>query len=794
MRILASILLSISIASAAEFDFEKDVRPVLAERCFGCHGPEKQKGKVRLDNLPTEFGAISAAAETWHDALNALQLGEMPPDDEPQPTDAERQAMTGWMNAALKRAIAAKQSTGGKVVIRRLNRAEYQNTMRDLLDLDIDFIRNLPPDALSPDGFQNNGAVLGMSGMQLDQYLETARLAMSKAIVLGPEPEIFEHKQTNIEKDKGKGNYTEVLGRSGVYIGKVKEFPREGDFEIRIKARAQLPNDKSAFPAMKIDLGYLADTQRPSRELARISVNSEEFQEYVVRGRLEEFPIQSKEHAKYPGMLFWIRNTYEDGKNFKEEKTVEKPNPKNPKKKIKETVWTPDPDYPHVVIESFEFKGPLFDHWPPARHQAIIPDPESPEAKSVIAGFLKRAYRRPPTEFEVDALVDFYDNVRPGFETFEEAMRETLAMALISPEFLYLVEPGSGNEERTLNQYELASRLSYFLWSSMPDDALFDLAAAGKLSDPKMLQEQVTRMLTDPKSRRFVEQFSDQWLDLAQLDRVAVNPEYYPDFNNDLKSWMRAETHAFVAEVLDHNLSALNFLDSEFVMLNEPLARHYGLNEGPRANDFERVALPTVSRRGGLLTMGSTLLGASTGEDSHPIKRAVWLRERLLHDPPAPPPPNVPELDAEDPNFAKLPVREQLEIHAKDPACNDCHRGIDPWGIAMEQFDAVGLFREEIRRKNGKRFVSQPVISKDTLPDGHEVDGIEQLKVYLLDRRKDQFAHALTTKLLSYGLGRTLELTDEPAVEAIAHDFAAADYQLKDLIQLVVASEPFHTK
>ena len=286
-------------------------------------------------------------------------------------------------------------------------------------------------------------------------------------------------------------------------------------------------------------------------------------------------------------------------------------------------------------------------------------------------------------------------------------MRETLAMVLISPDFLYLFEPAK--DQRRLNDWELAARLSYFLWSTMPDERLTQLATEGKLREGELLRGEVARMIADPRSWQFVEQFAEQWLDVGAIDRVAINPEFYPDFDNALKSSMRGETLNFFATVLYEKLSVLNFLDSDFTMLNEPLAKHYGLS-GPRGSQFERVDL-TGSRRGGVLTHASVLLGNSTGDDSHPVKRAVWLRERLLNDPPADPPPNVPSLDSTDPNFAALPVREQLRLHRQDAACNDCHRGIDPWGIALENYGADGLWRDEILRKKakGKGLEGQPV-------------------------------------------------------------------------------------
>ena len=407
---------------------------------------------------------------------------------------------------------------------------------------------------------------------------------------------------------------------------------------------------------------------------------------------------------------------------------------------------------------------------------------------------MARAFRRPVSPEEVEPYLKFFTSVRPSLPSIKDAIQETLAMVLISPDFLYLVEPAA-DKKRPLNDWELASRLSYFLWSTMPDEQLFKLAKANKLSDENVLQKEVQRMLADKRAWQFVEQFADQWLDLGAVQRVAINPNYYPNCDGALKAEMRQETLHFFNELLTKDLSALNIIDSDFTMANETLAKHYGLS-GPRGKTYERVALKKDDPRGGGLTHGSFLLGNSTGEDSHPVKRAVWIRERLLDDPPADPPPNVPNLDSSNPDFAKLSVREQLAVHREEASCNDCHRSIDPWGIPLEGFGGDGLWRDKILRKKikGKGMDKLPVEAAATLPGGHEVTGIADLKSYLLENKKEQFAKAFTSKLLTYALGRRLEITDEKAVEELTHQFIECDYRIKPLIQLVVASETFQTK
>ncbi|MDG1894767.1 MAG: DUF1592 domain-containing protein [Fuerstiella sp.] len=788
------VVLSLVPTGHAGDTFNTQIRPILQAKCFRCHGPNKQNAEVRLDNISTNLVENSLGTDTWHDALNAINKGEMPPDDAVRLTSAEREALTGWISGELHRLSESRRSTNGHVVMRRLNRFEYQNTMSDLLGLELDYAKNLPPDSLSEDGFQNNGATLRMSALQLEYYLKAARDGLQRAIVEGQAPPVFEHAADESAADKGKGNWTNRLGRSGQFVARIPEFPDEGDFVLQVNARAEIP-DAAAWPVMQIKLGFRADVSSPARVVGTVDVSNATAKEFVFRGRFENFPIQSRTQSKYPGMLVWIENVYSDGKSAPQPEQVIEELPNG--KKRKTTVWKEDPSFPKIIVESISFKAPVFATWPPLHHTNIVPrqpdlvEDERPAAEQSLRIFLPRAFRRSVDDGDVQKFLDFFDVVRPTANSFEAAMREVMAMALVSPDFLYIPEPNNG--EQHLNEFELANRLSYFLWSTMPDQRLFQLARSGKLNQRKQLSREVRRMLGDRRSSAFVEQFADQWLDLMGIDRVAVNPQFYPDFDNALKPQFRQETHAFFGEILRSNESALAFLDSDFMMLNEPLARHYGII-GPNGSTFERVMLPARHDRGGLLAHGSVLLANSTGEDSHPIKRAVWIRERLLDDPPAPPPPDVPDLNQDLPELTALPLKKQLELHRENEACAACHRGIDPWGVALERFNAIGLKRDHIRRRSSDRnkaFVEHPVDATTQLPDGHQINGLTDLKAYLVTYKSQEFARTLVVKLLTYALGRTLEFSDDNVVDNLTLRFVTSGYKLRTLIRDIACSELF---
>ncbi|MGB0761431.1 MAG: DUF1592 domain-containing protein, partial [Rubripirellula sp.] len=561
--------------------------------------------------------------------------------------------------------------------------------------------------------------------------------------------------------------------------------PDEGEFIVTVKVAAELIPD-GGLPLLEVSVGYCPDTQILVREFEPIEVSEPDVQVYEFRGQLEDFPLPVRGQGKYPGLVIRVRNVYDDGSEL----------PKEQKDEQKKKYYPDEPHLPKLLIQSVQFEGPVFEQWPPASHQQIVF--ESPlqnvddmaYVREVLSKFMTKAFRRPVGDDELQRFADHYDFIRPDFPSQLEALRETLALVLIQPEFLYLVEP-AGDKKRSVNGWELASRLSYFLWSTMPDARLLELAASGNLLKDDVLSAEVQRMLSDQRASRFTEQFTDQWLQLDRIESVAVDAKRYPDFDDSLKSAFRQQTHALFAKTLHENESIFQLIDADVIMLNERLARHYGI-PGVMGTGMRPVPRMPEDHRGGLLTHGSILLSNSTGSDSHPIRRAVWIRDRILNDPPAPPPPDVPTLEDGDPDFRKRSILEQLAIHRKKAACNNCHKNLDPWGIALEGFDAVGLHR----KPNQTQAAENKTIPTTTnrLPGGVELADVQSLKRHLLESRKDDFSRSLVIHLLTYALGRPIQLTDQNALHELTASLEADNYQLRNLITQVVLSPSFRTK
>ncbi|MFT5095239.1 MAG: hypothetical protein ACI93T_004086, partial [Porticoccaceae bacterium] len=599
---------------------------------------------------------------------------------------------------------------------------------------------------------------------------------------------------------------------------------------VRIRAGAVMPEGQD-YPRLRVSLGCLPGIIHvPRKIVGEVDVRAlpEDPETFVFRGRIEDYPQPGDTpfgNVDFQGMMVLVDFLDADGKELRypDRTYAIPPAKKKPVKKgakSNSAVATypappPTPENPRldIVIESVEFESPVVTAWPPKSHTEILfagdAKPQTPSdeilyVKDVLGRFASRAFRRPVSERELEATVKFFEAIRAESSSFEEAMRETLALVLVSPHFLYIVETRDESDDskhaddQPVSDFELASRLSYFLRSSMPDDRLFDLAKDDELSKPEVIALEVRRMLADERSTEFITRFADQWFDLGALDRVAINPEFFPQFDNRLKPQMAEQTRAFLAEVLRAEESCLDLLDSNWTMLNRPLAKHYGMT-GPRSSAFERVSIGEERKRGGLLGQGAFLVSNSDGQQPHPIKRAVWILDRLLDSPPAPPPPDVPELDAESPNLAGLSLKDQLAAHRDKEACGNCHRGIDPWGIPLENFNAVGLWQTEstVRRINkgkGKSAKGTPVDASSVLPDGTEIDGLDELKLYLRENRRELFARAVVRRLATYALGRSLDLGDRTTIDELTTVFIESDFRLNQLIVALVKSDSFLTK
>lgn len=824
---LAFFICSVPLLPATAYEptqgtFERDVRPVLKAFCYHCHGPDNSKGGLRLDQLNPDL-INGPDAETWHDTLDQLNLGEMPPPKEKQPSVAQRRLLTQWLVSALRDAAEAKRFKEGRVMTRRLTRYEYANTMRDLLGVNFNFARDLPPDPASPIGFLNNGATLEISPSQIEVFLVVARKALAEAIVTGERPGLHEFSQT--ETAVGNLPNRKVAGHEPVrpeFILDLKKFPRHGEFELKITARAAIPEDQG-LPRMRVSMGHVPGIIHvPRGKIGEVDI-SEETETFTFRGRMEDYPQPGPVafgNSGFKGMIVMVDYVDADGNELRYSdrkyaqplaKRKKKASSKEKQKSNKNPAAVPFGSRLDIEITSAEFRAPVYASWPPPSHKQLLFESkdsgdEPRYVRELLDRFMTSAFRRPVTKEEVEQTAKLFEAIRPKTNSFEEAVRETFASVLVSPHFLYIVERRSRSREtlkdshdaksydtsyEQVTDFELASRLSYFLWSTKPDEVLLGLAQQGKLHESKVLEQQVSRMLKDKRSLEFERRFVDQWLDLDALNRIAVNPEYYPDFDNDLKQHMRKETEAYFSYILHNDRNALELLHSDWTMLNRSLARHYGL-KGPRSSKFERVDLKETNRPGGLLGQGAFLLANSNGEDSHPIKRAVWIRDRLLDSPPASPPSEVPELDAGSPDLAKLTLKEKLEVHRKKESCANCHRGIDPWGIPLENFDAVGQWRDEI--PSHKKRPATSVDATSILPDGKEIDGVHQLQRYLVEGCSEKFARSLVRRLMAYGLGRSLDFGDREAIRRLTTRFVEHDFRLDSLIIDLVKCETFQRK
>jgi mono/diheme cytochrome c family protein len=556
------------------------------------------------------------------------------------------------------------------------------------------------------------------------------------------------------------------------------QLPDEGTMRVTVRA-SRVKTDSAHFPSMQLLFGWQASNE--GRALLRVSTS--------------DTPVTAG--PDQPQIIQWdvpLGEIYPRNSVRKTSPMGAMPSPSEYIRLANSSASTDE-----IQIDYVRVAAPVYDQWPPESHTRIFFDSENAEdesayAKEIVTAFMSRAWRRGLTEEEVALKLKLFSEIRPQCNSFEEAIVEVLATVLSSPQFLYISSDAApqktsrpavdSTEQSALSAHALATRLSMFLWCSVPDDELLALAESGRLTDPEVLASQVDRMLADPRNKRFAKHFVHQWLDMGLLDFMNFN-QHIRQFDPLLKEAMQQEPIALFDEMLRENESVLNFIHADYTMVNERLAKHYGLS-GVFGNHFQRVQLDGNFARGGLLTQAGLLAMNSAWPDSHPLKRAIWLLESLLGDPPPPPPPAVPQIDLADPEIAKMTLKERIENHRNHAACMSCHVKIDPWGIAFENYDALGQWRDEIQGK--------PVDASSELFNHQQLDGMDGLKRFLLENRQDQFVQAMVHKLATYALGRPMAFADHADIDAITTAVRGQGDGLKTVIQEIVASNLFQSR
>ncbi len=831
-------------------EFEQQIGPILRQYCQRCHGPEKAQGDFRVDTLTTQF-AERENAQAWIEVRDRLNRGEMPPEDQPQPDARQITNLSHWITHNLRAAERAALSSGGRVLLRRMNRHEYTNTVSDLLHMKFP-VGESPLDVLPPDGtaegFDKVSAALLLDPSLMELYYRVARRIAQRAIVDGP-PEFPTEKMRlefeEIPNSRAIGYLVTRLGMNPVpgglelIEGGTRSFgmlqypgrrdnnvaPVNGFYRFTVKAGGAKGAD-GEVPRMLLTHNH---PDLDSQKILEVNVTApwdqpEEYSVVLPRDTLGgELNVKLVNETKLymgqrPGENF-MRRSGEVGKRGDFATTIRLAGRKTAEG------WggdrsTPDPEkldvskYPRLMLDYLEVEGPLYDQWPPRSHTMLLTRGDDAAetleyAREIFEQFLPHAWRRPITAGEVEPILQVVGTELDNGQTFHDAIRTGLATALTSPKFLYLVEPtrsAPATDPRPLNDYELASRLSYFLWSSMPDETLFRLAESGKLNDSQVMSEQVDRMLADPKIERVGEGFARQWLRTDTFLAFAPDRNLYRDFDTRLKEAITREPLEFFRTVLTKDLSVLNFIDSEFLVINDRLAEHYGLT-GVEGENFRRVELPTDSPRGGLLGMAGVHLAGSDGQRTKPVSRAVYVREVLFNDPPDPPPANVGEIE---PNIRgeRLTVRERLIQHQQIESCAACHRALDPYGLALENFNVIGSWRENQDGEDFRGSQTPAIDSSGVLPGGINFATFAEYREVLL-QQDNRFRRALAEKLLVFALGRPIEPSDDStlqqavdtmtiAKDALQKDATNNDALRKDtlraLIQSLVHSQPFRTK
>ncbi len=763
-------------------------RAVIDQYCVGCHNERLKTAGLMLDRLDLEHVGLSSAE--WEKVARKLRTGEMPPPGRPRPDAASLARVGASIESALDAAAAANPNPG-RVAVHRLNRTEYTNAIRDLLALDVDGKALLWADEPDQEGFDNMASVLSISPALLEGYISSARRVSRLAVgdpTLNPVTDQFKV-LTAMVQDERMSDDLPFGSHGGTAIPYL--FPLDGEYQIKVRLKRQLylyimgmgePHqieirlDRALV--RRFTFGGEAKGMTNPESFAGNTQGDPDFEEYMHTadaGFDVRIPIKAGKHEVSVSFV----------RRFWEPEGVLQP----PQRGFARTSNELYHGYP--AIDTVSIGGPLNitpTNDSPTRRKIFVCRPKDSEAeegcaRAILSTLAKRAYRRPVTEEEVNTLLDFYKDGRAA-GTFDSGIQRGLERILAAPSFIFRIERGPANMAAgsvyRLNDLDLASRLSFFIWGSLPDDELLNVAIAGRLRQPAGLEQQVRRMLADRRSKSLVDSFVYQWLQIGKLKSGVPDADAYPEFDENLREAMRRETEAFVDDQLREDRSVLDLLNANYSFLNERLARHYGI-PNVYGDHFRKVTFAD-DRRGGLLGQASVLTVTSYPNRTSVVLRGKWLLATLLGAPPPPPPPDVPSLKDPGQDGQPRSLRDRMEQHRKDPVCAGCHQRMDPLGFSLENFDALGKWRTVAD--------GETVDASATLPDGTRFDGVTGVRGLLVSH-KEEFVRTLSEKMLAYAVGRGLESSDLPAVRRIARDSGAGDYRWTSLVLAVVRSTPF---
>jgi hypothetical protein len=776
----------------------------LTKHCVKCHGPKKEKGDLRIDTLSRDFKA-GIDSHLWAEVNERINAGEMPPEEEARPTEKEISEFIAQLDQKISQGKAARMAARPAVAHYRLSRKEYQNTVYDLLGVRYDPTK---PGELNEDtlwhGYERIGSQLSLSPSHMDRYYQAAEIVLERAFP-SKEVEVKKVRKTAAElRYQGGEKQKEALKRFGIKRPlRYLLFPGRNQDALQHWWFKKTGPEYSGLYKLRLQA---SGTRPPGGQPAHLSIGKKTSEDSV--DGLIEFDVTAPEDSpqvyefelflempiglqfavvatdvvdRRQGAAFRNALTSRDSYIFTHSSETFLLNPNAPQMFDDKGNGI----FSTVILDWVEWEGPLVSKEEKSRREGIFPD-ENATIESVnehLRSFAERAWRRQVGKGELAGYLQSYQRDRDAGENIADSFRTTMLRVLTSRNFIYLVE-GEPKSRDALTDFELASRLSYFLWSSMPDEKLLASAKDGTLKGP-VLKMQIDRMLADKRNERFIEDFARQWLQLHKVGMFPPDKKLYPTYDDWLETSMRNEPVEFFREILSNNLPIETLLDSDWTMANARLCDFYGLPE-PKTGDFQRVSLKPEDKRGGLLTMGAVLGLTSDGTRHRPVHRGVWLSETIFNKTPPAPPANVDPIEPVPPQGDKITIRQRIEAHTKDPNCAACHKTIDPLGLAFDQYDAIGQWRTREHVPAGKG-ENPPVDASGSLSDGRTFNGSEEFKDLLLEDR-EKFARAFIEHLCTYALRRVLTVDDRDDLALIAAKAKKSQFRIKEIVRAVAQS------